>query len=234
MDGVIRLWDLDSGKELKQLTGHQGGVLSLAFSSDGERLISGSRDTTVMVWDVANVMSAPLAEALKPEDFHDLGARLLEDAPEAARAVVRLARSGDQAIPFLRDQVFSPSFPDDRQIARMIADLDDDSVDVRETATQKLTKLGKHGEKALRSALENKPSNEAQSRIQLLLRRLRDSKPSPDLVRTLRILEVLERIGTIKARKLVETIGQEASEPRVASEAKATLSRLASREGKSP
>src|SRR5207245_5987198 len=40
MDGVIRLWDLDSGKELKQLTGHQGAVLSLTFSSDGGRLIS--------------------------------------------------------------------------------------------------------------------------------------------------------------------------------------------------
>jgi hypothetical protein len=232
MDGVIRLWDLDSGKELKQLTGHQGGVLSLAFSSDGERLISGSRDTTVMVWDVGKVISAPLAEALKPEDFPILGAQLLECAPEAARAVARLARSGDQAIPFLRDQVFSPSFPDERQVARMIADLDDDRVAVREKATQELTKLGKHGEPALRRALKNKPSKEVQARVELLLGRLRDSKPSPDVVRTLRILEVLERIGTTKARRLVETIAQNASEPRLVSEAKATLDRFASRERK--
>ena len=52
--GTIRLWDVASGRELVRFDGHQGGVVSLAFSPDGRRLASGSDDTTVLVWDVAD------------------------------------------------------------------------------------------------------------------------------------------------------------------------------------
>jgi WD40 repeat protein len=54
-DGVVRLSALDTGKELRKLTGHQGTVLAVAFSPDGRRLVSGSRDTTALVWDVTGV-----------------------------------------------------------------------------------------------------------------------------------------------------------------------------------
>jgi RNA polymerase sigma factor (sigma-70 family) len=226
MDGVIRLWDLDSGEMLRQLKGHQGAVLSLAFSSNGEHLISGSRDTTINIWNVRDVLSAPSTKAPQPEEFRHLYAQLLDDAPNASKAIIRLARSGEKSIPFLREQLLSPSFPDERQIGRMIMDLDDDSVMVREKATKELTKLGKYGEPPLRRALENKPSNEVRSRVELVLRRLHGLKPSPDVVRIVRILDILERIGTPEARKLVETILQNTEEPRVISEAKGTLERL--------
>jgi WD40 repeat protein len=35
--------------------GHTGLVSSLAFSPDGSRLVSGSRDTTVKVWDMTQL-----------------------------------------------------------------------------------------------------------------------------------------------------------------------------------
>jgi WD40 repeat protein len=38
----------------KTLTGHTGSVLSVRFTHDGSTLISGSRDKTVRVWDVAS------------------------------------------------------------------------------------------------------------------------------------------------------------------------------------
>jgi WD40 repeat protein len=52
-DPTIRLFDLSTGRERRRLTGHEGAVLALAFSADGRRLISGSADTTAIVWDVA-------------------------------------------------------------------------------------------------------------------------------------------------------------------------------------
>jgi WD40 repeat protein len=52
-DGVVRLWDLVTGKEIRQFRGHRGGIVSVDFSSDGRRLVSGSDDTTALVWDVA-------------------------------------------------------------------------------------------------------------------------------------------------------------------------------------
>jgi WD40 repeat protein len=56
-DGVIRLWDVGTGKELRQLRGHLGrhggGVTALAWSSDGRTLFSGGVDTTILVWRFA-------------------------------------------------------------------------------------------------------------------------------------------------------------------------------------
>jgi WD40 repeat protein len=33
------------------LTGHSGDVVSIAFSRDGKRIVSGSRDNLVKIWD---------------------------------------------------------------------------------------------------------------------------------------------------------------------------------------
>jgi WD40 repeat protein len=39
------------GQETLTLKGHAGGVVSVAFSSDGKRLASDSWDNTLKVWD---------------------------------------------------------------------------------------------------------------------------------------------------------------------------------------
>ncbi len=52
-DAVIRLWDAETGGEVRKFCGHEAEVLSLAFSDDGRRILSGSADTTVRLWDVA-------------------------------------------------------------------------------------------------------------------------------------------------------------------------------------
>ena len=51
-DRTIRQWDVTTGKEVRQFTGHADGVSSLAISRDGRRLLSGSWDKSVRLWDV--------------------------------------------------------------------------------------------------------------------------------------------------------------------------------------
>lgn len=51
-DNTIKLWDIESGKQLLSLKGHKGWVYSVAFNADGKMLASGSWDETIKLWDV--------------------------------------------------------------------------------------------------------------------------------------------------------------------------------------
>ncbi len=62
-DHTVRLWDLSTGQELKRLgepdgtnpdQGHTDVVQSVAFSPDGRLALSGSRDSTLILWDLAS------------------------------------------------------------------------------------------------------------------------------------------------------------------------------------
>jgi WD40 repeat protein len=63
---VISLWDVESGKAVKTLEGHQDFVRALAFSPEGGRLASASMDKSVKVW---NLSEGKEILALKPEGF---------------------------------------------------------------------------------------------------------------------------------------------------------------------
>ena len=52
-DATIKVWDLASGKLKETLTGHSQDIWSVAISSDGKTIVSGSEDNTIKIWDLA-------------------------------------------------------------------------------------------------------------------------------------------------------------------------------------
>ncbi|MEA5523163.1 serine/threonine-protein kinase [Limnoraphis robusta] len=52
IDNTIKLWDVQTQREIATLTGHSCIVSSVAISPDGRTLASGSNDTTIKLWDV--------------------------------------------------------------------------------------------------------------------------------------------------------------------------------------
>jgi len=52
-EDTIKLWQDGSWKFLRELKGHLLGILDLAFTADSRKLVTGSLDKTVGVWDVA-------------------------------------------------------------------------------------------------------------------------------------------------------------------------------------
>lgn len=51
-DGMVRLWDINTGLTIKRFEGHTKDVLSLAFSPDNRIIITGARDKTIRVWNI--------------------------------------------------------------------------------------------------------------------------------------------------------------------------------------
>ncbi|PTL76439.1 TIR domain-containing protein [Vitiosangium sp. GDMCC 1.1324] len=51
-DGTLKVWEVETGRELATLKGHAGGVNGCAVTPDGRCVVSASRDKTLKVWEV--------------------------------------------------------------------------------------------------------------------------------------------------------------------------------------
>ena len=57
-DGFVRFWVVRSGHLIGKWKAHECRIQSLAFSPDGENLVSGSWDKSARCWDVSPLGSA--------------------------------------------------------------------------------------------------------------------------------------------------------------------------------
>ncbi len=74
-DTTIALWDVATGKSLGALAGHTQSVAALRFLADGKRLVSGSKDGTLRLWDLAMRTTIQRTEETlaSVSEVHDLG-----------------------------------------------------------------------------------------------------------------------------------------------------------------
>ncbi len=50
-DRLVHIWNLKNRKEVGTWAGHQGMISSIAISANGRRVVTGSYDGTVILWD---------------------------------------------------------------------------------------------------------------------------------------------------------------------------------------
>jgi hypothetical protein len=225
----VELWEVLTGRLRRQFHGHPGRFDLVAFSPDGKTLLSGSDDTTVLVWDVARIHEerpARLSEAELQESWRDLADG---DAEKADRAIGTLASKPEQSLPLFKRQVLPAKIADEERVRRLIADLDSEQFTARERAFHELERSGDNVEPALRRAVKKASSLEVRRRIEALLDQLRGPPRNPNLRRSLRAVEVLERIHSPESRPLLQELASGAPEARLTQEAKASLKRLATR-----
>jgi hypothetical protein len=229
-DPAIHLIEVAGGRERRRLLGHRGSVYTLTFSADGKLLLSGSSDTTALVWDLARRFDPrPAPTAAEMELFwKDLAD---EDAARAYAAIRKLAASPHATVPFLRQRLRPVPPVDDKRIARLIADLDSDDFATRQNSAAELKKLADQALPAYRKALAGKPSIETRRRLEDMLEKAGPGwwDVSGERLRSLRAIEALELAGTTEAREVLATLAGGDGGARLTEQAKAAQDRLASR-----
>jgi len=226
MDKLIQIWDMATGKGRFILENYSGWGVSVAFSPDSKTL-AGTDDKIIKLWDMSAEAVDKKAEParsgiLAAEDLDALWTTLAgDDAAQAYKAIGTLVRAPDQAVPLAKERLRPASKPNTQEISRWITDLGSEQFTVRQKATEALEKLGDVVEPALRMNLEAKPSLEVRQRIENLLRKIEQLT-----LRHLRAIEVLEHIGSVEAKGLLERLATGAEGARLTKEAKASLDRL--------
>nr|WP_322685973.1 caspase family protein [Nostoc sp. DedQUE07]MDZ8132322.1 caspase family protein [Nostoc sp. DedQUE07] len=79
--GIVQVWEASSGRVLLFLQGHEDGVKSVAFSPDGQRIISGSDDKTLRLWDLNGL---PIGQ---PFVGHEDGVKSVAFSPDGQRII---------------------------------------------------------------------------------------------------------------------------------------------------
>jgi hypothetical protein len=116
----------------------------------------------------------------------------------------------------------------------LVADLDSDSFETRETASKELRRLGRQAEGALRAAVEGDSSAEVKRRAGGLFARLEEGVLSADSIRVGRAVAALERMGGPAARRALTELAKGPEYDETAALARAALGRLARHAAASP
>jgi RNA polymerase sigma factor (sigma-70 family) len=221
----LQVWELATGKVRSTFEG-ASNFRGLAFTPDGRALLSARQDTTVLVWGLAG-QTERARPGLSEKEFMALWADLAaDDGVRAGRAVRQLAAAGGRSVALLKPLLRPTRAADPARMAALVADLDADRFAVRDKATRMLEVLGELAEPALRKALAASPSLEARRRMEKLLEGATGPITVPEKARGVRAIEVLERVGTPEAAKVLRELAGGAPSARLTREAKAALTRL--------
>jgi WD40 repeat protein len=211
------LWDVATGTLLRQVTDGQSDVAALpfcevtalAFSGDGKALATAFSDTTVIVWDVKELLRTASPEPLSTATLKALWQDLANgDAAVAGKAIARLQKGGPAAAAFLKGQVQPVSAPDPKLLARLLGELEAAKFAVRDKAGQELERLGEKALPALHEILRGKPSLETKLRVTKLVARLEGPTTDASVLQLMRAIEVLEVIGGVDAQTALEALAK--------------------------
>jgi WD40 repeat protein len=204
-DRSIQMWNVTKGELVRTFEGHRDTVDAVAISPNGKLLLSGGNDHEARLWDIetgqVTKKFTPSDLIVRRVDFSDDGnyflvsswdgkARIRETDGGRLRAVLP---SGSDCADMTRDNRFvvtsgqastamvyaidlhDVTADEQSQIQALIAQLKNESYEVRETAEQEIGRIGMIAEPQLQEAI-----NDEDAEIRVRARRLREKVLSPE------------------------------------------------------
>lgn len=225
----LRLWEVVSGKERLRLFDLPGVVTAVNITRGGEAVLLGMSNTQT----ISRLLKPANLEA-KSWNASELDGfwRELEntDATRAYRALLALAASSDLATALIRDRLHPLAPLDETQRRRQalaLKNLESLQFQEREKAAQDLERLADAAEPELRNVLAQNPSSEVRFRVVAILDKLQSPERQRQRLRGVRCCELLERIATPDARKILRSLADGASGAWLTGAAQESLGRLA-------
>jgi hypothetical protein len=172
---------------------------------------------------LAAVKGPKTRQATPKQLWADLGS---DDAAIAFKAMCSLASAPEQAATLLGKELKPIRVVEDKEISRLLDDLNSDDFKVREQATESLTKISEQALPAIKKALGGHVGLEARKRLERLLEQA-NGKTSAPLMRGLRAIELLEHCDTSESKQVLIALAGGAPQSQLTLEAKASLQRLA-------
>lgn len=231
-DRGIRVFEVATGTVVYSFK-RESPVTAAAFSPDGSRLVVGNADATALVLDLDNLAGKKRREKLSEKELaaHWEGLAAT-DAGNAYEARADLLHAPASAVPFLAKHLQPAPALDARRVDALIRKLDSDSFPERDAASRELEQLGELVRTPMRKALAAEPPAETRRRLQELLGKLDQLTPSQ--LRSSRAIEILERIATPEARRVVERLTEGNAEGLLTAESRAAVARLRRRKAPLP
>jgi WD40 repeat protein len=206
-DGAVTLIETASGAVRRRVPGtaHNPETTAFAMAPDGRTLAAGRGDGTVLVWPVFGQQPG---RRLAVQGMTAIWQLLWsDDAVTVHEAIGELASDPERTLLWVRRAREVERVP----VGRLVADLGAEDYPTREAATRDLALLGWGAAPELKRTFDTTSDLEIRRRALALLESLAPTAVPPR-VRTLRLIETLERIGTPSALDALETFRRDADE----------------------
>jgi WD40 repeat protein len=226
------LWETATSRQLRKVGQHKRWVWGLAYSPLKPTVATAGDDGAVVLWDIGDALSGRPAKAKELTDgeladaWRDLAGA---DARRAFDVANRLSASrSEPVLSYIRDRLHPVKpFGDAEKVKQLIGQLEHPSFKVREQASRELTQLGEQIEPLLRTALAGDSPSETRQRLDALVTTFEKRELTPDELRALRALRVLEQLNTPASRAILNDLAAGAPGVRLTIEAAAASKRLA-------
>lgn len=213
----IQLWEMATMRKAYSFAGNWGEVNGILFTHS-KRLITTSQHPDVCLWDLSR------HELWRGFEWDGL---MSWDPMAGVAATEYYYANPKEFLKILGDKPLVPAIPQPKRIAELMQNLKKPVGNIREDAKKMLIGYGEHVETALRLALAKEKDLDGQILIQDILAKVKKVDGlGPHDHRLLRVVFILEKIGTPECLPFLKRIEKESSHPAVKTRACQVASRL--------